>query len=174
MIFDAVHNANFEEVKRIVTDNPKSVHIKDDWRRTPLDVAIEYGKLEIAKFLWKKGGRPNLETYRDGEWSLVHNAAWWEDTAILEWVFAEKVLPLRVLNIKNRKKMTPLDVAICCRRWKTVDLLRRLLHLDPVFLAMQRAKRDYHQCVLRKLPNELLDMVVDEVATRHGLKVVWR
>ena len=91
----------------------------------------------------------------------------------MEWVFENKVLPLRVLNIKNDYGWTPLELAFRWRNMKTVALLQHFIHiLDSVFLAMQRAKRD-HQCVLRRLPNELLDMVVDEVAARYQLKVVW-
>ena len=69
--------------------------------------------------------------------------------------------------------MTPLDIAIEKKHWQIANLLGRLLHLDPVFLAMQRAKRDYHQCVLRRLPDELLDTIVEEVAARFYLKVKW-
>ena len=324
MIFDAVYNVNFEEVKRIVTDNPNCVHIKDGWGWTPLDLAIEYGHLETVKYLWEMGGRPNLDIYRDGKWiTSVHIAAsrgyieilkWifkekevlpldvlnikntrketlldaaiargrletvkflWEmsgrpnldaycdgkntpvhfaarygkietlkwflekgflpwrsvlniktknewtplDVAIkngqlemakflfeegaqpnleiyrdgfftpvhhaaqdvgcngtfetLKWVFENKVLPLNILNVKAHNEWTPLNCATFGGKWKTKALFRRLLHLDPVFLAMQRAKRDYHQrCALRRLPDELLDMVVDEVAARLHLKVV--
>ena len=164
---------NLEEVKRIVNECREIVHIKDDCEWTPLDVAIEYGDLDIAQFLCGMGGRPNLDIYRDGEWTPMHTAAWWGKTTILKWVFKEGILPLRVLNIKDHNGKTPLDRAIFQKKWETVAFLRRLLHLDPVFLAMQRAKHDYHQCVLRRLPDELLDMVVDEAAARHNLKVVW-
>ena len=90
----------------------------------------------------------------------------------LKWVFAENILSRDVLKIENVNGKTPLDKAISRKKWETAALFRRLLHLDPVFLAMQCAKRD-HNCVLRRLPDELLDMVVDEVAARHNLKVVW-
>lgn len=43
-------------------------------RRTPLDLAIAFGNLEIAKLLWEMRGRPNLETYCDGRWTSVHHA----------------------------------------------------------------------------------------------------
>ena len=152
----------------------RTLNIKDHNGKTPLDVAIAEGNLEMAKFLFEKGGRPNLENYCDGKWTPVHEATRTGKTAILKWLFTEKILPLRVLNIKNKYELTPLDEAIACGKLETAAIFRRLLHLDPVFLAMQRAKRDYHQmCVLRRLPNELLDMVVEEVAAHHGLKVVW-
>ena len=141
---------------------------------TPLDIAITYGRLDAAQLLWEKGGRPTLDIYRDREQTPVHRAAEYGKTAALGWVFTEKVLPLNVLNIKDEQKMTPLDIAISKNEWETAALLRRLMHLDPVFLAMQRAKRDHHQmCVLRRLPDELLDMVVDEVASRFHLVVEW-
>ena len=143
---------------------------KDCYRWTPLDEAISRGKLETAKFIWEMGGRPNLEHYRDGKWTSVHEAAYYGKTTTLKWVFAKGVLPLDMLNIKNQYDRTPLDESFRCNR--TAALLRRLIHLDPVFLAMHRAKRD-RQCVLRRLPDELLDMIVDVVGARHGLKVVW-
>ena len=142
---------------------------------TLLDYTISWGYLEITQFLFEKGGRPNLKQYCDGKDNSVHYAARHGHTAILQWVFTENVLPLRVLNIKGNR-LTPLEYAILERRRKTVILLRKLfrkLSIVFVFLAMQRAKHDYHQCVLRRLPDELLDMVVDEVAARFRLKVEW-
>lgn len=243
-IFNAVRNANLEEVKRMVNEDPKCVHIQDtsEWtpldhaiyynkldvarflrvkggrpnskiycngcwnpvhatarsghtatlkwlieetdlsidmlknkdatRKTPLDHAIDCAKLETAKFLWEMGGRPNLEIYRDDIWpGPMHCVARFGCTDILEWIFVKKVLPLSVLNIIDCMDQTPLDFAIEHGKLENAALLRRL----PVysgFLAMQRAKRDY-QCVLRKLPNELLDMVVDVAAARFHLKVAW-
>ena len=247
-IFDAIDGENFKRVKRIITENPNCVHIKKHngwtpldvaierdeletakflfekggrpnldiycdgkenplhvaaeedtyitilewvftekvlplhvlnikgpWKMTPLDDAIADGKLEMAKFLFEKGGRPNLdEVYCDGEWTPVHAAARSGRIEILKWVFAEKILPLNVLNIKDYDGCTPLDYAIASGYRKTITLFRHLLYVEPVFLAIQRAKRDYHQMsVLRRLPNELLDMVVDEVAVRYHLEVVW-
>ena len=147
-----------------------NVKTSNGW--TPIDVAIASGKLEMVKFLWDMGGRPNLEIYRDRSETPVHDAACCGETATLKWAFTESILPLCVLNIKNYNGWTPLDEAIFWKKWEFVALFRRLMHLDPVFLAMQRAKRDFHQ-MLRRLPDELLDMVVDEVAARHRLKVVW-
>ena len=148
--------------------------IKNRWKRTPLDVAIAFGKLEIAKFLFEKGGRPNLYIYYcDGDHTPVHHAANYGYAATLKWAFTEKILPLSVLNIQDEWEKTPLDCAITNEKWKTAALLQRLMYFDPVFLAMQRAKRDHHRTLLRRLPNELLDMVVDEVAARFHLKVVW-
>ena len=146
------------------------IKCREGW--SPLDWAIAWGKLEVAKFLWKEGGRPNLENYRDGGWTPVHHAADGGDIATLKWGFENKVFPRSVLNIKNQRKETPLDRAIFEKQWETAAFLRRLVYVDPVFLAMQRAKHD-HECVLRQLPDELLDMVVDEVAVRFHLVVEW-
>ena len=150
------------------------LNIKSKYELTPLDIAIRAGKLENAKLLWgEMGGRPNLKIYRNGEWTPVHWAALYGYTVTLTWVFKEKVLSLDVLNIKDCDGLTPLDVAISEKKWETAALLRRL-QINLIFLAMHRAKRDFHQmCVLRRLPDELLDMVVDEVAARFNLVVVW-
>ena len=149
-------------------------NIKDCGEWTPLDVAITAGKLETAKFLFEMGGQPNLDIYHDGRWTPVHWAALCGYTVTLKWVFAKSILPLCVLNIKDHIGRTPLDNAIAKGNLETATLLRRLIHLDPVFLAMQCVKRDYHhQCVLRRLPDELLDMVVDKVAAHFNLVVVW-
>ena len=139
---------------------------------TPIDIAIAHGRLEIAQFLFEKGGRPNLKIHCDGEDTPVHHAARRGCTETLKWIFTEKILPLRVLQIKDDNGRTPLNCAIYQKEWRTASLIQRL-PIDYVFLAMQRAKRDNHQCALRQLPDELLDMVVDEVATRFRLKVVW-
>ena len=251
-ISTAIHNRDFDRLQRIIEENPKCVHIKNSRGWTPLDIAISYRRLEMAQFLFEKGGRPNLENYRDRRryWDTpVHRVAQYGHTAILKWIFTEDVLPLRVLNIESfcgytpmddaiscgkleaaqflfekggrpnlenycdddlwlrgaftpvhkavlrghtailkwafqkriiplhvleiedHREQTPILLAIICKKWDIVTLLRRV-PIDPAFLATHCAKRDY-QCVLRRLPDELLDMVVDEVATRYGLKVVW-
>ena len=127
---------------------------------------------------FEMGRRPNLN-YRDGNTTPAHWIAYYGHTETLKWAFTtENVLPLWVLRIKNEEKETPLDIAIFKPNQETKALLQRLIHnlnvmdVMNVFLAIQCAKRDY-QCVLRRLPDELLDMVVDKVAARYGLKVVW-
>ena len=143
---------------------------RDEW--TLLDFAIAYGKLRTIQYLWGEGVQPNLEVYRDEKFTPVHMAVYtMRPPRRLQWVFAENILPLRVLNVRVGR-WTPLDIAIN-KSSEATAILRRIL-IDPVFLAMQRAKRDHCQCcVMRRLPNELLDMVVDEVAARYQLKVVW-
>ena len=149
--------------------------IKDRFGRALLDNAIASGQLEIMKILWEIGVKPNLDAYHENHYSSPVSAAVQNGRiATLKWVFAKGVLPLRVLQTKGEFEKTPLDFAISEKDWKTTAFLRRLLSdVDSVFLAIQRAKRDTHQCVLRRLPDELLDMVVDEVAARFRLKVEW-
>ena len=156
------------------------LNVKNDFGWTLLDCAIAYGNLEIAKFLFEKGGRLNLEEYRDGNFTPVHWAARFGHLSTLKWIFDKRILPLCVyfqirggLFHYDIPQRTPLEWAIDNERWKIVALLRRLLYLDPVFLAMQRTKRDYNSTLLRRLPDELLDMVIDEVAQRLHLKVAW-
>ena len=150
------------------------LNVKDDENHTPLDNAIHDGDLETAKLLWEMGGRPNLdEVYCDGEWSPLYDTVRWGCTTILKWGFTEGVLPLHILKNKCDGR-TLLDVAISYRIQETVAFLRDLQQVCTTFLAIQLAKRDHRQmCVLRRLPNELLDMVVEEVAARHNRKVVW-
>ena len=141
------------------------VPLSTDMIQDLFDSAIMYGKLEIAQFLWReKGVKPE-------ECISVHCAAFSGYTSVLKWLFENNIFSINVLKKKISGK-TPLDYAIVQSRWETAALLRRL-PVDPVFLAMQRAKRDHSSCVLRRLPNELLDMVVDEMAARFHLKVVW-
>ena len=148
--------------------------IKNKWKLTPLDEAISWDKLEMAQYLWDKGGRPNFEIYYcDGKRSPVHKAASCGYTKTLKWLFTENVLSLDALKIKDERRKTPLDCAIDYRELETAALIRRLMYFNPVFLAMQRAKRNHHRTLLRRLPDELLDMVVDKVAARFDLKVVW-
>ena len=154
-----------------------NIKYNDGW--TPLDIAIAEGKLEIAKHLWEIGGRPNTEIYCDRNFSSVHCAAKYGYVDILKWIVKEKVLPRSAFQFKDRWEQTPLNLAIHYKKYRRsinfeeiIAFLQRLIHVDPVFLAMQRAKRD-HECVLRRLPNELLDMVVDVVASRFHLEVEW-
>ena len=123
-IFNAIINDEFERVKRIVKENPEIVHIKDDYfPKTLLDVAIAHGKLEIAKFLFEMGGRPNLDIYCDGHDTSVHMAAYNGRIETLKWVFKEKVLLLDVMEIKGEWKRTPLDCAIASGRLETANYL---------------------------------------------------
>ena len=152
------------------------LNVKDSFGWTPLDVAISRGKLDMAQFLFEMGGRPNLEIYNcDGKEQIppTHYTAWSRHPNIpkfLKWVFKERILPLCVINIKDQNGLTPLDWSI--EGGETRSLLQRFL-IDFVFLIIHRVKRDY-QCVLRRLPDELLDMVVDEVAARFHMEVVWK
>ena len=235
-IFDAI--CDIHSVRSVVEKNPQSVNVRNGWKWTPLDCAINLGRLEVAKYLWEKGGKPNLDIYCEGKYAPIHGAAYNGDTDTFEWVFTEGVLSLDVLKIKNDNGWTPLDIAIACDRLENAKYLWRIggkpnldiyrhgkwtpvhyaaqsgyieilkwiftegvlplsvlliknknqktpidraifrvetatLLVDPIFLAMQRAKRDHHRTLLRRLPDELLDMVVDEVAARLHLKVVW-
>ena len=60
-----------------------------------------------------------------------------------------------------------------CATYEELLQARGEYEVEDVFLAMQRAKRD-RRCVLRRLTDELLDMVVDEVAQRSYLVVKWQ
>ena len=179
-VFLAICEENFEKVKSIVANIPESVNVQHDFMGwTPLDAAIAFGLLNIAKFLREKGGKPNLEIYRNERLlkntlvdTPVHEAVSRKYTATLRWVFTTgNVFPLWVLQTKNKEEKTPLEVAADS---DTATLLQNLAHLDAVFLAMELTKRD-HQCVLRKLPDELLDVIVDTVASRHNLVrvILW-
>ena len=66
------------------------------------------------------------------------------------------------------------DLALWLNRATHKELLqaRGEYVVEDVFLTMQRAKRDHQSTLLRRLPDELLDMVIDEVAQRFYLKVV--
>ena len=178
---------NFDTLKRLILAVPGYLSQCGESGYYPLDVAIMCGRLEMARYLCGMGGRPNLDIYCDGKFTPVHEAAYYGHTETLKWVFTENVLPLNVLNIKDHIGNTPLDCAIArfcviahldhifrTRKRETVALLRRF-QMHSVFLAMHRAKRDHRQCVLRRLPNELLDMVVEEVAAHFDLVVVvWK
>ena len=151
-------------------DGMLNVKTRIGW--TPLDVAISRGRLEMVQFLFEKGGRPNLEIYYNNygrRIDPVHDAVRDGRMENLKWVFENKVLPLEVLTIEDCHGKIPFEVAI---NEKERAFFQRL-PIDPVFLAMQRAKRD-HRCMLRRLPDELLDMVVDEVASDFYLEVVWQ
>ena len=74
---------DLESVKRIVAQNPKSVNIPNHNGWAPLDIAISYAKLDVARFLFEKGGRPNLDAYHDGNETPVHSTAYDGKTANL-------------------------------------------------------------------------------------------
>ena len=124
-IFSAIYDGNFGEVQRIVTEDPGCVHvIKGFGMNKPLDVAIAYNNPEIAQFLWDNGGTITDGLYDCGEEdeSAVHKAVRHGRTAILKWLFAEDVLPLRLLNVKNRRGWTPLDVAVAYGKLETAQI----------------------------------------------------
>ena len=144
---------------------------------TPLDVAIAEGKLEMAKFLFEKGGRPNLDIYSDEKLTTpVHETMYHcRDPRFLKWLFTKNILPLHVLQIKNYSDMrTPLEryPRSNSTTKNTVSFLQDLIRVDAVFLMIQLAKRD-HRCILRRLPNELLDMIMDMVAEHFNLVAVY-
>ena len=175
-VHEAVHYCHIATLKWVLEKgiSRNVLHTKNSDGWTSLDVAIACGNLEMAKYLWEMGGRPNLEFHcRDGKNTPVHKVVERGYITTLKWIFKENILPLSVLNIKDRDGKTPMNQAIALKLVRTVDLLGHF-YIDSVFLAMQRAKRDHYQCcVLRRLPDELLDMVVNKVAVRFHLEVVW-
>ena len=176
-VHSAAESTDTSLLKWVFTEEVLPLHVlnaKDEENMTPLDTAIQNGYLESAKLLWEMGGRPKLdEVYCDGEWTPLYDTVRWGYTTILKWGFTEGVLPLHILKNKCDGR-TLLDVAISYRIQETVAFLQDLQQVCTTFLAMHCAKRDYRQmCVLRRLPDELLNMVVEEVAARHNLKVVW-
>ena len=152
--------------------------IKDRRGRTPFDQAIVSGHPNIAQCILEKGARPNVEEEycHEGKVTPVHCAASYGFTATLKWLFiTEKVLPLRVLAIKDKRGRTPLENAEFRKQEETAKLLRILtrgISVEETFLIIQLAKRD-HRCVLRRLPDELLNKIVDQVAAHFDLVVVW-
>ena len=121
-IFSAICREYFEEVKRIVKENPEIVHIKDSNGWTPLDKAIAWGKLEIAKFLFEKGGRSDFDCDGRKRNTPVHHAAHRGFTTTLKWGF-KNIFRLPVLKIKTRDGRTPLDEAIAGGKLETVKFL---------------------------------------------------
>ena len=174
-IHAAIWTRNIGRVQSIIEKNPQSVHDMYDGISTwsPLDRAIAFGNLDIARLIRRNGGRPT-PSKPVSYISPVRFCARWGSTSTLKWVFENNIYPSTILITKDSKGCTPLDHARIKKQWETLAFLQKLLYVDPVFLAIQRAKRDYHQCcALRRLPDELLDMVVDEVARHFDLKVVW-
>ena len=174
-IHDAIAKGEFRKVQCLIVEDSQNIPIKDRDGWTPSDSAIAWGKPEIAQFLWEKGGRPNFDLYRDGMKSPVHFAAYYGHYSSTKWAFEKCVLSPALFKTKDQMQWTPMGYALMGKHRDIPKLLRKIyqrLPVDPVFLAMQCAKRD-HQCVLRRLPDELLDMVVDEVAARFGLGVEW-
>ena len=166
-IFNAIQKGCVEVVQRFIATHPEIVKSKTHHGWTVFDCAIAWGTLEIAQYIWKNGGRPSLvdDLYRDGEYSPLHEAVRFGEPATLKWVLETNIFPFRVFQFKDNIMFGLLDHAVISKRWETATILQNLFQVYSVFLAMQRAKRD-HQCVLCRLPNELLDMVVDEVAAR--------
>ena len=148
----------------------------------PLDAAMYGGCVETAKLLWEYGGRSNL----DGIYfnpliceTPIHTAAYTRNIDMLKWTFENGILPLEVLDI-DAGEGTPLDIAMDRRDCEvTINYLKNIhktkLLIKTIFPAMQRAKRDHRGgTLLRRLPHELLDMVVDEVAARAQRRVEWK
>ena len=109
---------------------------RGDDKGTLLDYAISNGRSEVAQWFWEKGGRPNLDIYRDEqEFIPVHMAAFFGDHDTLQWVFANNILPRSVLEIKDNFGNTPLDLAILEKQWKTARLLQKILYREKWWLA---------------------------------------
>ena len=186
-IFHSIINGTIEELKHIVEENPRCIRLRDALKNTPLDVAIEHGKLEMAQYLWRMGGRPNLEVYHDGNYTPVHNAAAYGDnTATLKWAFDNGVLSLDVLNIKDYKKCTPLDVAIAYGRPKMVQLFwekggqpnlenYRDRNYSPVYCAIYYGFTETLKWVFehRVLPLSVLQIKGEENMTPLECAIEW-
>ena len=146
----------------------RMLEIKNSDGRTLLDLSIFHNNLKAAKFFWENGGKLNPNFYyRDREWNIVHYCASRGRTAMLRWIFEEGVVSLKVLHIRNNRGRTPLDVTIECDCLEMATFLRKFYMVDMVRM-MWLAKRDCNT-LLRKLPDELLDMIVEKIATGFNL-----
>lgn len=154
----------FEE-KVLSPDTLINSGIKHNAGLIPLDYAIVFGQLDIAQFLWENGRQFSKQFNKQ-----FINVRRYHIFRSHIYTFHEQILPIRwsLFDFEHVElaRSTSREIS------KNVSLFQKRIYVDPVFLAMQRAKRD-HQCVLCRLPNELLDMVVDEVAARFRLKVEW-
>ena len=148
-VFDNKHN--------IFLPSHVLLHIKDTCGRTPLDVAIAHGCLETVQFFWGRGGEANFDLYRHNfSWTPIHNVVWENYAETLAWVFANNVVPLAVLDVRDEDGLTPWELATSKQQQRTQSTV--LISAIHVCAMLRLAKRD-PGTLLSKLPVEILDVI---------------
>ena len=106
-IFKSIENGNLDEVKKIVEDNKSKLKSKDDYGRTPIFYAAEYGKYNILDYLIKKGAKVN-KADREKSTPLHYAARRMEDNVKLVALLVNKGAKVNVLD---NSKCSPLHYA---------------------------------------------------------------
>ena len=71
-IFEAVKKSDLSAVRSIIENDPEMVNIKDKEMNTPLHLASQTGKGEIAEFLLEKGA--DVNSVGKNGWTPLHAA----------------------------------------------------------------------------------------------------
>ncbi|EGD77528.1 hypothetical protein PTSG_08626 [Salpingoeca rosetta] len=90
-------------------------------RRTPLHTAARHGHLDVVQLLVSQGARTSV---RDVKGQLaIHRAAGYGRTAVLEYLFQDKIAKERFLEAQTRQGHRPLALAASHGHVDTVNLL---------------------------------------------------
>jgi hypothetical protein len=106
-------------VEAVLKDNPDLVSSKDRDGQTPLHLAAEKDRKEVAQFLLAHGADVNAKDNNGN--SPLHVAAERGSKVVAELLLAGKA----DVNIKNNNGATPLDLAVRADRTDVAELLRQ-------------------------------------------------
>jgi uncharacterized protein len=115
-LFTLVRNGNLAEVKRCIKLNPDSVNATNADGNTLLLIACYKGKVDIVKYLLKKGANPNSTS---GEGSPILAAVYKNDVEIAKLLLKRNVK----LDAKGRDGNSAVHYAVLNHSVEMVELL---------------------------------------------------
>lgn len=105
-IFDALSTQNYDEVKKFVDENPKSINEHSDGKITPLIFSVKNDlSVNIIELLLISGADVNAQDY--GGWSALHYAQKCCSNDVIELLVKHDAS----YTLKNGEGLTPRDLA---------------------------------------------------------------
>jgi ankyrin repeat protein len=104
-LFEAAFNGKLEKAKALIKANPDLVNSNASYgRQTPLQIAAEFGHMEVAELLL--ANKANIEAQSYGGWSPLLNAVFGGHKDMVELLLTNKAN----VNYKENAGRTPLHV----------------------------------------------------------------
>ena len=117
-LHEAIRAGDMAAVQQCLAARPGAVHDRDVLGDTPLHVAAQTGKVEIAELLLARGADVNAKAYAG--WTALHWAAYWQHPAMADLLLNHQA----GVDARNSLGVTPLHWA--ATRGNTA-LIERLL-----------------------------------------------
>ncbi|MBX3400590.1 MAG: ankyrin repeat domain-containing protein [Gemmataceae bacterium] len=130
-IHAAIWKNDYNRVVQLLKDRPELLESRSRMDRTPLLRAVEEHRIEILRLLIRRGADVNATTVGlttgDGDWNGLHLAAHHDNQEAARILIQAGTS----FHAKNRKGLTPRDLATKRMHWNIVSLISKAEDTPP-------------------------------------------